>query len=327
MSCVWKGSPAEPTAAGVFHFSPAAEVCAPEGFTVLCAGRAARTITPGEQKMATSVWKGSISFGLLSIPIRLYPAARPERVNLHQLHKKDHTRLRQPFYCPTDRRIVDRSEVVKGYEYEKDHYVLIEDDELKKITPPSGRTMEIDGFVEASQIDPIFFESSYFALPEKDNSKPYILLVKALEGSGRVGIAKVTMHQREYTVFIRPRNNGLTIHTMHFVNEIRSVEGYGKLGQDVKLKPQEIKLAEQLVESLSEDFKPQQYHDTFQENLKNLIEAKREGKSIVEEAPPKRAQVIDMMEALKRSLRDSDAHRQKKPLHARPTRPRKRIVA
>jgi DNA end-binding protein Ku len=178
--------------------------------------------------------------------------------------------------------------------------------------------MEIQAFVKDSEIDPIFFESSYLALPEKDNPKPYVLLVKVLEESDRVGIAKVTMHLREYTVFIRPRSHGLTIHTMYFVNEIRSVEGYGKIAQDVKLRPQEIKLAEQLVESLSGDFEPQQYHDTYQQKLKALIDAKREGKTVVEEAPPKRAPVIDMMEALKRSLQASEAGKKKKPVRARP---------
>jgi DNA end-binding protein Ku len=268
--------------------------------------------------MAVSVWKGAISFGLLSVPIRLYAAARPERIGLHQLHKECHTRLRQPLYCPKHRRIVERSEVVKGYEYAKGEYIIIEDQELKKIAPPSSKTMEIQGFVKGSEIDPIFFETSYLALPEKDNPKPYVLLVKALEESDRVGIAKVTMHLREYTVFIRPRSHGLTIHTMYFVNEIRSVEGYGKTAQDVRLRPQEIRLAEQLVESLSEDFKPQQYHDTYQQNLKALIDAKREGKTVVEEAPPRRAPVIDMMEALKRSLQASEAGKKKKPVRAHP---------
>jgi DNA end-binding protein Ku len=268
--------------------------------------------------MAASVWTGAISFGLLSVPIRLYPAARPERIRLHQLHKECHTRLRQPLYCPKHRRLVERSEVVKGYEYAKGEYIVIEDRELKKIAPPSSKTMEIQAFVKDSEIDPIFFESSYLALPEKDNPKPYVLLVKALEESDRVGIAKMTMHLREYTVFIRPRSHGLTIHTMYFVNEIRSVEGYGKVAQDVKLRPQEIKLAEQLVESLSGDFKPQQYHDTYQQNLKALIDAKREGKTVVEEALPKRAPVIDMMEALKRSLQASEAGKKKKPVRARP---------
>jgi DNA end-binding protein Ku len=267
--------------------------------------------------MAASVWTGSISFGLLSIPIRLYPAARSQRINLHQLHKKCHTRLRQPLYCPTHHRMVERSEVVKGYEDEKGHYIVIENEELKKITPPSGKAMEIQAFVKGSQIDPIYFESSYLALPEKDNPKPYVLLVKALEDADRVGIAKVTIHQREYTVFIRPRSHGLTIHTMYFVNEIREVEGYGKITQEIKLRPQEVKLAEQLVESLSEDFKPEQYHDTYQENLKALIEAKRHGKTFVEEEAPKRAPVIDMMEALKRSLHEADAQKGKKPMRSR----------
>jgi DNA end-binding protein Ku len=257
--------------------------------------------------MASSVWKGNISFGLLSIPIRMFTAARSERLQLHQIHKKCHTRLRQPLFCPECNRIVDRSEVVKGYEYAEGKYVVVDDEEIKKITPQSSRTMEILAFVKESQIDPIYFDASYFVLPEKDNQKPYALLLKALEETGRVGIAKVTMHQREYTVFIRPHDNGLMIHTMYFANEIHEVEGYGKADKSITLKPQEIKLAQQLVETLSEDFNPKQYHDTFQENLKALIAAKQEGKSVVEEATTKRAPVIDMMEALKRSLAKTTA--------------------
>jgi DNA end-binding protein Ku len=270
--------------------------------------------------MAASVWRGSLSFGLLSIPIRLYPAARSERLPLHQIHRVCHTRLRQPLYCPTCKRMVDRNEVIRGYEADDGQYVLIEPEELKKIAPRSARTMEILAFVKESQIDPIYFDASYFALPEKENPKPYVLLLKALEESDRVGIAKVSMHQREYTVFIRPRSHGLTVHTMYFANEIRSVEGYGKLDHEIKLRPQEIKLAQQLVESLAEDFDPKKYHDTYEENLKALIEAKQKGKTVVEEAPAKRAPVIDMMEALKRSVRETEMLRQKKkrPSRARP---------
>jgi DNA end-binding protein Ku len=262
--------------------------------------------------MPSSVWKGSITFGLLSIPIRMFTAARSERVQLHQIHKKCHTRLRQPLYCPECKRMVDRSEVVKGYEYAEGKYVVIDEEEIKKITPKSSRTMEILAFVKESQIDPIYFDASYFTLPEKDNEKPYALLLKVLEDTDRVGIAKLTMHQREYTVFIRPRNHGLTIHTMYFANEIHEVVGYGKLDNSISLKPQEIKLAEQLVETLSEDFNPKQYHDTFQENLKALIAAKQEGKTLAEEPPAKRAPVIDMMEALKRSLAKNEQHKPKR---------------
>lgn len=257
--------------------------------------------------MPSSTWKGSISFGLLTIPIRLYPAARSQRVYLHQLHEKCHTRLKQPLYCPTCDRIVNKDEVIKGYEYEEGQYVLVDKDDLKKITPKSGKTMEILAFVRAEEIDPIYLDASYEALPDKDADKPYQVFLKALEDTERIGIAKVTMHQREYTVFIRARNHGLTIHTMYFQNEIRDVEGYGDRPKDLHLKPQEIKLAEQLVETLSTKFKPEEYHDAFQEQLRALIAAKQKGKTFVEQTVPKRAEIIDMMDALKKSLKASEA--------------------
>jgi DNA end-binding protein Ku len=265
--------------------------------------------------MASSIWKGALTFGLLSIPIRLYAAARSERTSLHQLHDKCHTRLRQPLFCPTCNRIVNRNEVIKGFEYEKGQYVTVDKEDLKKITPESGKSMEILAFVKGEQIDPIYFDSSYLALPDKDANKPYQLLLKALEDTGRVGIAQFTMHQREYTVFVRPRNGGITVHTMYFANEIRQVPGYGEKPKNMQLKPQETKLAEQLVESLSEDFNPAQYHDTYQDQLRALVEAKQKGKTFAEKAPPKHAKVIDMMDALKRSVREAEeaAPRRRKP--------------
>jgi DNA end-binding protein Ku len=147
--------------------------------------------------MPTAVWTGSLGFGLISIPIRVYAAARSRHIQLHELHETCHTRLKQPLFCPTHNRIVDRSEVVKGYEYEKGEYVLIDQAELEKITPRSGKFMEILAFVKESDIDPIYFDASYFAMPDKDADKPYQLLLKALEDTGLLGIAKATMHQRE----------------------------------------------------------------------------------------------------------------------------------
>jgi DNA end-binding protein Ku len=258
-----------------------------------------------EALMASSTWRGALSFGLVTFPIRLYPAARSERTYLHQLHNKCHTRLKQPLFCPTCNRIVDRDEVIKGYEYEEGRYVLVDKDDLKNITPKSGRTMEILAFVKQDQIDPIYFDSSYVALPEKDAEKPYQVLLKALEDTHRVGIATVTMHQREYTVFIRPRNNGITVHTMYFQNEIRQVAGYGEKPKDLHLKPQEVKLAEQLIETLSEDFNPKQYHDTFQDKLRELVKAKQKGKTVAEGSAPRHGKVINMMDALKKSLRET----------------------
>ncbi len=267
--------------------------------------------------MATTVWKGSITFGLVSIPIRLYAAARPRRIPLHQLHNKCHTRLKQPLFCPTCNRFVERSEVVKGFEYEKGQYVLIEPDEIKKITPASAQTMDILAFVDESQVDPIYFDSSFLAVPEPQGAKAYRLLTKALEDTNRMGVAKLTMHQREYTVFLRPRQHGLTLHTIYYSNEIANVAEYGK-NEDAKLNPQEVKLAGQLVQSLAADFNPKEYRDEFQERLNALIEAKLKGRSIAAAPEAPRAPVIDIMQALKKSLAASNKKEEARPEMSRP---------
>jgi DNA end-binding protein Ku len=258
--------------------------------------------------MASSAWKGFISFGLVSIPIRLYAAARSSTIRLHQVHNVCKTRLKQPLFCPTCNRIVERSEVVKGYEDDDGKYILLDPAEVKAIEPESARNMEILSVVEAAQIDPLFFDSSYFMVAEEQGRKAYQLLLKTLEDSGRVGIAKVTMYQREHTVFIRPYDHGLAVHTMYYENEIREAPGYGK-NENIKLNPQEVKLANQLVATLSEDFHVEKYHDEFQLRLKALIEAKQKGKQTIHGAPEKhRAPVIDMMAALKKSLAATQAH-------------------
>jgi DNA end-binding protein Ku len=271
--------------------------------------------------MATAVWKGSISFGLVSIPVRLYAAARPSTITLHQLHNTCHTRLRQPLFCPTHNRIVDRSEVVKGYEYEKDKYVLIEPEDTKKIQPESARAMEILSFAKSSEIDPLYFDSSFFVVPEDQGRKAYQLLLRTIEESQRVGIAKVAMHQREYTVFIRPYDHGLVLHTMYFANEVREAPGYGEV-DSVRVTPHEVKLAQQLVSMLSKPFEVKQYHDEYQQRLKALIEAREKGEEIAAVPQPKRAPVIDIMSALKKSLASQappKQHAQAQPGPARTT--------
>jgi len=264
-----------------------------------------------------SVWRGFVSFGLISFPVRLFPAARTSRIQLHQLHSVCHTRLRQPLFCPTCNRMVERSEVVKGYENEDGKYLLIEKEEINKITPESGRAMEILAFVKMSEIDPIFFDSSYFLIPEEAGRKPYQLLMRTLEDTHKVGIAKVTMHQREYTVFLRPYDHGIAIHTMYFANEIREAPGYGKTA-GIRLNPKEIKLAEQLVDSLSEEFDIKKYHDEFETRLRALIAAKEKGREVAAIPQPKRAPVIDMMTALKNSLAKSGAAAHRRPMRAKP---------
>ncbi|MGH9739994.1 MAG: Ku protein [Candidatus Acidiferrales bacterium] len=278
--------------------------------------------------MPSSVWRGVISFGLVSIPVHLYAAARENRIALHQLHNECHTRLRQPLFCPTHNRIVERSEVVKGYEYEKGKYVLIDPEDLKKIQPESARTMDILSFVEASEVDPLIFDASYYVVPENEGRKAYALLEKTLEDTHRVGIAKITMHQREYTVFLRPYHHGLALHTMFFADEVREAPGFGDL-QHMKLEPKEIKLAEQLVATLSENFDLRKYHDEYQQRLTELIEARRKGKEIAAVPEHHRAPVIDIMSALKKSLAESGGapERSAKPAPSRATPVNRRRTA
>jgi DNA end-binding protein Ku len=251
--------------------------------------------------MPASVWKGSIVLSLVSIPVSLYAAARSQRTYLHQIHKECNSRIRQPLFCPTCNRIVSRDEIVKGYEFDEGQYVLMEDKEVKKVAAASSKTLELLAFTRLKEIDPIFFDSSYFCLAEDAGKRAYQLLVKALEDTQTVGIGKLLMHQRDYTVFLRPYQHGLLLHTMYFANEIRSLPQFGVF-EPIKLKPAEIKLTEQLIESLIEPFKPKQYHDEFQERLRKLIEAKQHGKSIEIPSENKQAPVIDMMTALKKSL-------------------------
>jgi len=276
--------------------------------------------------MASAVWKGTIALSLISIPVRLYAAARSQRTYLHQIHKECHTRVRQPLFCPHCNRFVDRNEVVKGYEFDEGQYVLVEDKEIKKLAATSSRNLEIVAFTKLKEIDPIFFDSSYFCIAEDSGKKAYQLLSKALEDTGTVGIGTLLMHQRDYTVFLRPYQHGLLLHTMYFGNEIRQLPEYGVF-EPTNLKPREVKLTEQLIESMTEPFKPKQYHNEFQEKLKKLIAAKQHGKSVeIGEEQPKRAPVIDMMTALKKSLAASSSRGDEKQ-HGRKSKPRKMPAA
>lgn len=255
--------------------------------------------------MATTVWKGHLTFGLISMPVRMTTAARGERISFNQLHKECHSRLKQPLFCPVCNRNVERSEIVKGYEYEKDQYVLFNEEELDKIEPPSARVMEILEFVKVSEMDPLYFDASYYLAPEDAGVKAYKLLMSAMQDSGYAAIAKLTMHQREHIVIVRPGSKGMTLHTMFYSNEIRAAETVST--DKVEVKDQEKKLAQQLIESLAAPFEPQKYRDEYQENVKGMIAAKLKGQEVTEVAQPHMAPVIDLMEALKKSLAEKQA--------------------
>ena len=270
--------------------------------------------------MATSVWKGHLTFGLISIPVRLFTAARGERVSFNQLHKVCNSRLKQPLMCPTCNRTVERSEIIKGFEYEKDQYVLFTEEELDKIEPPSAKVMEILEFVKLDEVDPLYFDASYYVGPEEGGVKAYKLLMLAMEESGHAAIAKVTMHQREHIVVVRPRAKGLTLHTMFYNSEIRAAETVST--DKVELKDQEKKLAHQLIESLAAPFEAQKYRDEYQENVKGMIAAKLKGQQITEVTQPRLAPVIDLMEALKKSI----AEKQTPASAAAPKKPPVRAI-
>jgi DNA end-binding protein Ku len=197
--------------------------------------------------------------------------------------------------------MVNRDEIEKGYEYEKDQYLLFTEEEIEEVQPDSARTMEIIEFVKAEEIDPLYFDASYYVAPDKEGEKAYHLLLETMLESGYAAIAKVTMHNRENIVIIRARKEGLTLHTMFYQNEVRPAAEYGNTDKS-EVKAQEKVLAMQLIESLATKFRPEKFHDAYQQNLQELIEAKSHGKKLTIVPHVRNAPVIDLMAALKKSL-------------------------
>ena len=250
--------------------------------------------------MASTVWKGHLTFGLVSLPVKLFTAARSETLSFNQLHKADGSRIKQVLFCQSEDKQIPRSEIVKGYEYEKDRYVVIDDEEIKKVAPQTAKVMEILEFVPNDQVDPIYLETSYYLAPDEAGEKPYALLFDALKRSNRVGVAKIAMHNREHIVILRPGKNGVLMHTMYYSHEIRKVDEFRT---DLSLvKDKELALASSLIEALAGDFEPEKYKDNYRENLLQMIEAKKQGAEVVATPEPQQAKVVDIMEALKASL-------------------------
>ena len=251
--------------------------------------------------MASTIWKGHITFGLVSVPVKLVAAARSETVSFNQLHKSDNSRVKQVLFCQAEDKPVSRAELVKGYEYEKDRYVVIDDEDIKRIQPKTAKVMEILEFVKADQVDAVYLEASYYLQPDDAGEKAYTLLFEAMRKGGRYALAKICMHNREHIVILRPGRYGMLLHTMYYQDEIRALDEFRTTTDS--LKDAELKMATMLVEALAADFEPDKYKDTYRESLRAMIDAKVQGKDIV--APPasqELAPVIDIMEALKHSL-------------------------
>jgi DNA end-binding protein Ku len=252
--------------------------------------------------MPATVWKGYISFGLVSFPVQLFAAARADTVHFHMLHKKDLSRVKEVWYCAEENKPIERSEMVKGYEVRKGDYVVVEEDELKKIAPSTAATMDILQFVAAGEVDPIYFEQSYYVAPGDKISKPYVLFRQALKETRNAALAKVSMHGREHVVLIRYSEDGLILHTLIYTNELHKSNALKK-DEDATVNRKELDLAKNLIEQLAAPFKPQQFEDTYKQSVEKLIDQKTKGQKITAVTQPRRAPVIDLMEALKRSLK------------------------
>jgi DNA end-binding protein Ku len=253
--------------------------------------------------MAAIVWKGFISFGLVSFPVRLFSAARSETIHFHMLHKKDQSRVKEVWYCAEENKPIERSDMVKGYEVGKGEYVIVEDEELKKIAPATATAMDVLQFVANDEVDPIYFEASYYVAAENSSSKPYSLFLAALTGTKQDAIAKITMHSREHIALIRPSGDGLVLHTLYYPDELHT-SNRGEIPKPA-YSAKELELAKSLVNHLKAPFKPREFRDEYRENVKRLIDQKQKGQKITAVKQSPKAPVIDLMDALKRSLNAS----------------------
>jgi DNA end-binding protein Ku len=273
-----------------------------------------------------TIWKGAISFGLVTIPVRVYGATEEKSLRFHQLHAPDGGRVRYKRACSIDGEEVDWSEIVKGYEYEKDHYVTLTDEELASLPVTSAKAIEIERFVDADQIDPIFFQKSYYVVPEATGLKAYQLLREAMADDDKVAVAKVAFREKEHLATLRLRDNVFVLETMYWPDEIRAAD-FDVLDEQAQVRPQEVRMARSLIESLSSDFEPEEFRDTYREALEELVAKKVQGEEITysEEAEP--SKVVDLMEALRASVEAAKADKPKPATRKKPASTRRKKAA
>jgi DNA end-binding protein Ku len=249
-----------------------------------------------------SIWKGSIAFGLVHIPVRLYPATETKGISSNLLYKKDLSRIRYQRVAESNGQEVSPDDIVRGYEVEKDQYVVLSDEELDNIAPEKSAAVEIQEFVNESEISTLYFEKPYYVEPDKTARKPYALLREALVKSGKVGIAQFVLRNRENLCVLKPQGPGLVLNTLRFDAEIRPIQELA-LPEKEKLEPSEVSLAMKLIEGMTGKFDPAKYKDTYTEQVQKLIQAKAKGQKVqVPAAKPGAGNVIDLVAALKESL-------------------------
>jgi len=252
---------------------------------------------------ARPIASGIVSFGLVAVPVKLYSATSSKSLSFNMLHKKDRARLKQQYICSADGEVVERDDTVRGYEYAKGEYAVLSDDEIKALEQKSDQSIEIEEFVPIEKVDPTYFDKAYLLGPDKGGHKPYRLLSAAMRESGKCAVAKFSTRGKQQLVLVRQAAEGLVLHTLFYDDEVRSFADVD-LGDEVATKPTEVQLAVQLIEQLATDrFDASKYEDEYRKAALAIIERKIEGKEVVSlPAAPARAQVIDLMDALKQSL-------------------------
>lgn len=254
-----------------------------------------------------SIWSGSISFGLVNIPIKLYSASKDKGVSFNLLHKSDFSPIRFARVCKNDGQEIPYEEIVKGYQYQKGDYIVLADEDFEKVNQKKTKSVEISGFVNIEEIDTIYFEKPYYLEPVKGAEKPYVLLREALNRSKKVGIGKFVLRNKEHLVLVKPYGQGLVLDQMRFQDEISKISSLN-LPEGAKIQDKEIELAIALIDQLSQSFLPDQYKDTYEEDLEELIQEKIEGKvPAVRGKAPEPTPVKDLMQTLKQSLEQARA--------------------
>ena len=249
--------------------------------------------------MARAIWSGSISFGMVSIPVKLYGATESKDISFHLLHATCGTRLKQVRWCPTDEVEVPWNETVRGYEYTKGEYVKLTPEDFEQLPLPSRHIIDLSAFVEESEIDPVYYERSYYLAPDERAEKPYALLMKAMQEKGLTALATIAIRNKEQLCAIRPKGGTIMLETLYFPDEVRSSE------VDIsgaKVSERELDMAFTLIELLRKPFEPEEYQDHYREALSQLIEAKLEGRDVVKAPQERETKVIDLADALRKSV-------------------------
>lgn len=276
--------------------------------------------------MARAIWSGSLSFGLVSIPVKLLSAVHEKSISFHMLAPDGKCRVRQKLWCPETGKELERFETLRGYEIGPEQYVLVSDEELAALRPEAARTIDISEFIDLEQVDPVYYDRAYYLAPEKGGAKPYQLLVQAMQRTGKAALATFVMRQRQYLCAVRPvQGKVLVLQTMHYADEVTMPDDLEPvLGSAADLREKELAMAESLIESLGADFDPGAYHDEYREKLEELLEAKASGKEIVvaPDTEPEAPRVGDLIAALEASLAAARARTRPAGAEASPPKPR-----